>query len=510
MLEFKRIFNKRVEITVVLLVLIVFIGALLRFINLGTKSLWFDEAVIFDKIEFPLVEIFRDTSIGGTRTSEPLICYAISRFFYILTRNSSEFFLRLPSCLFGIGSIILIYLLVSILFNDKKSALLSSLLVTISQLQIWESQQLRPYSMTMFLSLVLLIFFFKFFKSHKSKDLIIFTFIAMLCSLVHYLVILLVAINILVIIRFIKDAITNKLTDWFFIKKWILSQLLVFSFCLIEYNLFIKSRIGFASSGYLSHWYFRDSNFFQNIYHFFFRTLPLFRSYLPVSYYFFGLVLLAFFMGVVHLWRKENGKNFIILSTASFVVTYILSCSGIYPYIFGKRTIFLSPFFYIIIGSAIGFKDLFKSKKINKLIIIVLFMPLVFSAFSYSKNYLISPFYPVYTGTPNPKFVINQFKERYENGDNIYIKLEGNILFKYYFDCTDINCFFGKAGGDSRELEKELGFFFKRRGIKWIYLAHMSKKRKGQILNFIAKKTGIDYIIADPPLFALLIKCRKE
>jgi len=59
---------------------------------------------------------------------------------------------------------------------------------------------------------------------------------------------------------------------------------------------------------------------------------------------------------------------------------------------------------------------------------------IVLSSFLYSKNYLTSPFYPTMTGTPNVNFVVEQLKQKYQEGDQIYICPEITPPFKYYFD----------------------------------------------------------------------------
>jgi predicted membrane-bound mannosyltransferase len=45
MIGFRNIFSQRIPVIIGLLVLIVFLGALFRFVNLGEKSLWYDESL---------------------------------------------------------------------------------------------------------------------------------------------------------------------------------------------------------------------------------------------------------------------------------------------------------------------------------------------------------------------------------------------------------------------------------------------------------------------------------
>jgi hypothetical protein len=131
-------------------------------------------------------------------------------------------------------------------------------------------------------------------------------------------------------------------------------------------------------------------------------------------------------------------------------------------------------------------------------------MPLIINALQFSKNYLVSPFYPTYTGTTNGKFVIEIFKKEYRSNDYVYIIKPGILEFKYYFDCSQINCVYG---GDNK-LEDELELFLKNKGRKWIYLVQLPRDRMKEVIGFITKFASIDYFITDPPQYVMLILCR--
>jgi len=270
-----------------LLFLIIFFGAFLRLYHLGQKSIWLDEAYVFEEAQLPLSTIYQDARIGWPRT-EPFIFLALMHFYCVFVHTTSEFFLRLPSAIFGIGSIVLMYFLGNAIFN-KKVALISSLLVAVSMLQVWESQQLSPYAMAMFFSVALLVAFLNFLKNQNNKNFLFFVCCALLGALLHYLIIPLAAMTFLMIIAIVRDVI-NKSPNKFLIRKCLTFLIVIIPFCLFLYFLFLKQRLGIGSSAgdYLSPWYFTRNSFFEHQFLFFIRTLPLFRSYLTTSQEVFG------------------------------------------------------------------------------------------------------------------------------------------------------------------------------------------------------------------------------
>lgn len=124
--------------TGLILLLILAAGALLRFYALSAESFWFDEAYS--------VWVARH-SVGwhialSTQRIFPPLYYLLLHFW--LPLGSSEFVVRSLSVIIGLGSIIAIYALAQRLFNERV-ALISALLLAISPLHIWYSQEARMY-----------------------------------------------------------------------------------------------------------------------------------------------------------------------------------------------------------------------------------------------------------------------------------------------------------------------------------------------------------------------------
>ena len=143
----------------VLLILIILLGSFLRVFELSKQSIWNDEAYT---IELVMKSSFTELLIG--KKADPGIPPIYILFFKIWTDlfGYEKYIVRIPSVIFGIASIYVIFIFAKYLF-DTKLALLSAFLLAISPFHIYLSQMVRPYSLVILLSLFALFFFVRFF-----------------------------------------------------------------------------------------------------------------------------------------------------------------------------------------------------------------------------------------------------------------------------------------------------------------------------------------------------------
>jgi uncharacterized membrane protein len=146
----KIIFNNRQIFT---LLLITFIGACLRLYELGSNSLWFDEAISVWFSGKPLEEIIIKQKSGDVHP--PLYYLFLS--LWTGVAGSEEFEVRLLSAIFGILSIPLLYLIAKRLFSGTP-ALISAFILAISPFHIYYSQEARMYSPLTFFVLLSIFF----------------------------------------------------------------------------------------------------------------------------------------------------------------------------------------------------------------------------------------------------------------------------------------------------------------------------------------------------------------
>ena len=205
----------------VLLILIILLGSFLRVFELSKQSIWNDEAYT---IELVMKSSFTELLIG--KKADPGIPPIYILFFKIWTDlfGYEKYIVRIPSVIFGIASIYVIFIFAKYLF-DTKLALLSAFLLAISPFHIYLSQMVRPYSLVILLSLFALFFFVRFFfcRENSLSDLFWCNLFLLLLSYTHYLsVIMIITFNMFLLLT----------TRGIKLKKWLISQLILASLLL--------------------------------------------------------------------------------------------------------------------------------------------------------------------------------------------------------------------------------------------------------------------------------------
>lgn len=135
----------------------------LRLHRLGAESLWIDEGY----------------SISNTNHFDPTAWAQNVRpiyylFLWIWMRlGHGEFFLRLPSAIFGAGAVVMVYLLGKRLVGER-AGILASLLMAISPLQVNHSQEIRMYSLAVLLALAAMYEFVLLMEGRAGRHLILY------------------------------------------------------------------------------------------------------------------------------------------------------------------------------------------------------------------------------------------------------------------------------------------------------------------------------------------------
>ena len=149
--------------TPLVVLLLIMVGTILRLPNL-VESLWYDEMVYSTKYWVAswsdLWKLFL--------FDPPAPLYRVFMFIWTNLFGEHELSLRLPSLLFGISSILLTYLIAET-YESLKMALLAALLLCLSPVHIWYSQEATPYSMTLFFLLATVLMFQRLRADHASR-----------------------------------------------------------------------------------------------------------------------------------------------------------------------------------------------------------------------------------------------------------------------------------------------------------------------------------------------------
>ena len=149
--------------SLLLLLLIMLLGAFLRFYDLGAESIWYDEASAINLSLQNLSTVLRDCAT--TQTHPPL--YFILLHYWIKLFGISEIATRSLSAIFGVMSVWVIYGVGSSLYNRKVGILASFILAT-SFFNIAYSQEVRSYSLLLLLSLLSYYSFIKIIQENKK------------------------------------------------------------------------------------------------------------------------------------------------------------------------------------------------------------------------------------------------------------------------------------------------------------------------------------------------------
>jgi len=193
-----------------ILLLILILGAALRIYNLGIESLWYDEVSSVDQALRDLPSLFYKFHLS------PL--YFLILKYWIRIAGASEFALRIPSVIFGVGAIFLIYKLSVALFNERVG-LLSSFILSISPFHIFYSQETRHYALFVFLTLLSITLFLKILKNKVPG---INLYISYGVSTILLLYTTLWGIFVVVVQNlFYLQKVTQK-------KRWVITQIIIF------------------------------------------------------------------------------------------------------------------------------------------------------------------------------------------------------------------------------------------------------------------------------------------
>jgi len=205
--------QKRINI---LLLIILWAGLFLRMYRLGAESLWLDEGVTVYYARLSLAEIF--SRIASEEFNPPLYYSLIH--FWIQIFGDSEFSVRMPSVIFGVLSILLIYK-TGRLMAGPEVGLLSALIVALNRFHIHFSQEARVYALLVFASTLSFYFWLRLANDFDRRNVLGYLTASFFLMHTHvYALFIILTQNLYCILRYFQSAEIHKLT----LKRWILLQ----------------------------------------------------------------------------------------------------------------------------------------------------------------------------------------------------------------------------------------------------------------------------------------------
>jgi mannosyltransferase len=228
----------------------------LRLINLGSQPFTPDEILSLDITN--QYHSIRDLLgyLGTVEFHPPL--YYILLHYWIPLFGQTIFSLKMLSVIFGLASVVLVYVLSKKLFRSEKIALIAALISTILPLFLEMDQTARPYSVFNFFALVCMLTLWNYYDSRRKRYLILYATSAVIGLYLHYsFLVVICATGSWGLFNIMRDK-TNSRSREFIL--WLISHsaiLLVFGFWLknLLYKITLSNMLIYGLS---------SGSFFQN------------------------------------------------------------------------------------------------------------------------------------------------------------------------------------------------------------------------------------------------------
>jgi uncharacterized membrane protein len=162
------------------MILIIVVGAISRFYELGKNSFWIDEILsINDALRLNNIREF----LIPSENAQPKLYFLLLHFWMKL--GNGEFFLRTISVIFGLLFIGVVYFLGKEIYGSRVGVL-AAFAVAISPFHLLYDRELRMYSMFAFLSASSLYFFIQSLRNNKRLSWGMYTLFTLLNLYTHY------------------------------------------------------------------------------------------------------------------------------------------------------------------------------------------------------------------------------------------------------------------------------------------------------------------------------------
>jgi mannosyltransferase len=355
------------------LLYVILAGFFIRLTSLG-QSFWLDEATSATVAQqFSFTDILQKFSPGDFHP--PLYYLFIRLWSYLFPVN--EVFLRLPSVLFGVLSIYVIYL-IGKLIHSQKTGLIAAILLAVAPLHIYYSQEARMYSLTLLLVFVSVYFFLKVLKKESRNGWVLFSLSLPLILLTDYPALLILPCF------WLYALLVKKSKAWW--KSFLLSHLLLILVFVLLSGLFTEQlKAGLSVNTTMPGWWkvLGQANLKEIL------LIPtkfiLGRIGFDNKIVYAGIIALSGLSYGYLIWRgrKIVIKNYFLLIWLFLPIALAALISfkiSIFSYF---RLIFVLPAMYLIL--ALGLTS-FKKKTLSFLLPIVVLVNLLFASI-----YLFNP-----------------------------------------------------------------------------------------------------------------------
>jgi mannosyltransferase len=448
------------------------IGALLRIYRLGSKSLWFDEAALWwIGAGSPSEVLAKNIS---SNAAPPLFAFVIA-----LTRTvgDSEWLLRAVPCLAGIAAIPAVYWLAR-RFLDRGPACFAALLVAVSPMHVYYSQQVREYTLAATLGAVVLALFA---GARWKDDWRTWTLLTLTCCVsifVHYgLAVLVLGLNV------VAGAMALRMDDRRrFLSRWALSQALVTLAVVAVMKLALVPQWQQRPPDEYSHiqdayWSGSLSSLRDLAFH---NTRDLLR--LVCRLWAFTALLVA--VGLVECVRDRRKRPALALALVPWLLTLALALCRKFPYSGGRQNIYLLPMLCVI--GAAGFSLLGRADR-HRIVAACIVAFCAGAGVLYTVRMLHAP------GKEDMRPIAAKLAEEARPGDSIVVNFSARHAFSYYYRSGPGQVLVGPdlAVPDEDEGE-QMQAVLEKPGRVWIVLSHLTKARRTDLLDWVGSVRDVE------------------
>lgn len=480
----------------ILLIIILAASIYIRFKNLGDRSLWLDEAWVANAtIQSNLRELI-DSSFHA-----PL--------FFVLTINlivtflpNNEFFLRLLPCLFGIGTLIIFYLIIR-KHTGKMATIISLLLLSFSYNAIYYSKELKQFSGAMFFAILLIYFCERVIARNKMIDWIILLLLSVMgIGFDHSAAFIIVTVFITLFISF------HQKQHW---KKIFVFGSTVFTFSALFFLFHFRHQLSKSlvlAQGYWLSYYPNITSFSAFIKWLSDSTIKMLEFF---SFPYFPVSLIIIIIGLC-LFYKNSHKRLILYILLPIILVLAASFLKRYPYGGSRMMLFVAPLLYLSFGKGLDFI-------INRLSIPKLYIPL----FLLIAFIVVPPVSNFAKMTANPRRLeevrplLDELQKKIKPDDKIYVYYGAGDAFRYYYKTkyykmTDKeNIIWGENHRDDiNKYGADLETILKKNMRIWILFSHYWENERIYFIDYLNNKGNLEIEISSIGALAYLFRIKSE
>lgn len=423
-------------------VLLFIIALLLRLYHLDYQSLWFEELMTLKYSSGKSFFEFLTSYINHPDFHPPM--YPIIIYGWKFLGGSSDWWLKLPSVLFGAGSVVLTYLLGRKIF-DHSIGLFAALMMAFSGANIYYAQEVRYGTSLIFWFLLLNYWVFSLERTASYKKVIILTLTGLVLSYTHYSGFIL-ALGTLLFFS-VKKGRTYYVSlflvflgflPWI---KIIQEQSAVWSI----YRLYNQTpHLGTYVLKMLD---------FSFVYETYWQGMPAIISPINLKIFFYGLIAFILFFKI-HLSLKEKLSlpkkldiifYLLIIIFGSILAFFVHDLSSEKKYFYEKALLYTLPFTYILFAALIF--STFKNRNIRFSLSFLIVLFFIFQPFI-NQNYYHHIFKTEFRQ-------MSEFVSISEPKAPVFVLCGDPAWYEHYFQKFNIQATYGKV--DVSKILEEMG-----------------------------------------------------